>query len=154
MVIPKTELRYSWIYNKQFNPDFNIKDQKKLKRDCKKFENLYNKYLLRILNLIEKYHSKEWKYTFIPIYIISNKNPINFSDPLTIRYKKNEKYMLIVLIHELLHNNSFGQRKFEDSRQLHIYMEPILNKIVKGLLPFDLSEELELFNQRTMGFYK
>ena len=34
-MIPKTFLRYSLIYNKQFNKDFSRKGLEKLKRDCK-----------------------------------------------------------------------------------------------------------------------
>ena len=150
-MIPKTEIRCSWIYNKLFEKEFSKKDYFKLIKDSEKFEKLYNKNIKKILQLIEKYHSKKWKRSFIPIYIV-RKAPYSFSDPLTLIYRKDEKYMLVVLAHELLHNNSFGKKKFKDRKNLHIYMEPILNKIIKEL-PINLTKELNLFNEKIKKHY-
>jgi len=147
-MIPKTVLRYSSIYNKQFDKNFSFKDLEKLKKDCKNFEKLYKQNIKEILELIEKYHNKKWKYKFIPIYIVKDNK--SFSDPLTLKYKENSKLMLVILAHELLHNNSFGKKKFKNPKDLHKYMEPILNKIISGL-SIDLSEELKIFNKRTMA---
>ena len=47
-MIPKTELRYSMVYNRIFDPKFNMDDFIKLREDCKKFEELYNKYINKI----------------------------------------------------------------------------------------------------------
>jgi len=149
---PKTEIRYSWIYNKIFNKDFTRQDFIKLKDDCKKFEEVYNKYITKILELIEENHKKEWMYKFIPIYILRDA-PKSFSDPLTVKYAENENMMLVILTHELLHNNFVGKWDFKNSEDLHKYMEPILNKIISKL-PLDLSEELRLFNEKTMNLAK
>jgi len=147
-MIPKTEIRYSWVYNKQLNRDFTKQDFFDLREKCKKFEKLYNKYIKQILSLIEKHHSKEWTYDFIPIYIVERKS--SFSDPLTLRYFPNEKRMLLVLAHELLHNNI--TKKFSNPKKLHIYMEPVLNKIVEDLT-IDLKDELKELNERTNKRY-
>lgn len=150
-MIPKTELRYSRIYNSMYNPRFSEKDLDKLIKDNKKFERLYKKYIKRILKLIERHRSKRWKYSFIPIYIVRER-VISFSDPLTLRYDKNEKFMLVTLAHELLHNNLDNQ-KFKDSKEMHIYMEPILNKIIRDL-QINLEKELKEFNKIIRRFYK
>ena len=105
-MIPKTEIRCSLIYNRLFDKKFSNRDYHRLLKDSEKFERLHNKHIKKILQLIEKYHSKKWKRKFIPIYIVK-KAPYSFSDPLTIKYYPNEKMMLVLLIHELLHNNQF-----------------------------------------------
>lgn len=150
-MIPKTVLRYSIIYNKLFDNSFTNKKFEKLKKDFRKFEKLYNKYILGILKLIEKHHSKKWRFKFIPIYLVNNKFPMSFSNPLTIKYRKSEKYLLIVLAHELLHNNLIGLR-FKNPKECHVFMEPILNKIISEL-PINLSKELNLFNKRIHKMY-
>jgi len=148
-MILKTEIRYSWIYNKRFNKDFTKQDWLNLQKKCKKFEILYKKHIKQILKLIEKYHSKSWKYDFIPIYVVEGRL-ISFSDPLTLKYRENEKTMLLVLAHELLHNNII--KKFKGPRELHMYMEPILNKIIRDL-PLDLEENLKKLNERIRENY-
>lgn len=145
---PKTELRYSRVYNKLFNEKFSRDNFIKLKQDCEKFEMLYNKYIHQILRLIEKHHKKEWSHQFIPIYIVKD-SPNCFSDPLTLKYYENEKMMLVLLAHELLHNNFAGKWKFENPEELHKYMEPILNKVILEL-DINLKKELEIMNKKTM----
>ena len=146
---PKTEIRYSIIYNRMFNEKFSREDMKKLKEDCKKFEELYNKNISKILELIEKHHKKEWTYSIIPIYIVRD-IPNSFSDPLTLKYFDNEKLMLILLAHELLHNNFAGKMNFKNPEELHQYMEPILDKIINEL-SLNAGEELKRFNEKTMA---
>ncbi len=152
-MIPKTQLRYSRIYNHLFDEKFSKKDFVKLKKDSLKFAKLYEKNISEMLRLIEEHHSKQWKYKFIPIYLVSNASA-SFSDPLTItfKYNRNEKYLLIVLAHELLHNN-MGKKKFKNPKELHIYMEPILNKIILGI-SIDLKEDLGFFNKIIKKTYK
>lgn len=144
---PKTEIRYSIIYNKMFNENFSREDMKKLKEDCKKFEEFYKEHINKVILLIEKHHNKKWKYEFIPIYIVKNV-PNSFSDPLTLKYFKNEKIMFIILAHELLHNNFVGKYKFENSEELHKYMQPILDRIIEEL-DLGVEKELKIFNEKT-----
>ena len=51
-MVPKVEIRYSWIYNKQLNRDFTKQDLFDLREKCKKFEKLYNKYIRTILIIL------------------------------------------------------------------------------------------------------
>jgi hypothetical protein len=110
------------------------------------------RYINKILKLIEKNHNKKWKRKFIPIYIVKNV-PYSFSDPLTLKYFKDEKMMLVLLVHELFHNNSFGKKKFKNSEQVHKYMEPLVNKIVREL-NLNLENELEIINKKTINLVK
>jgi len=135
----ETEIRYSWIYNLILNKgnldDKSLKNHKRLIKACKPFERLYKKHISRIISLIEKAtKTKNWEYSFIPIYIIKmnldSKNNIikfgsknihwkAFGDPLTIIIREPE-IMLYTLIHELVHLNldmekqiKMGQEKRE-----------------------------------------
>lgn len=149
-MLPKTELRYSRIYNIVLNPAFKQKDVIKLKRKFSRFEILYKKYINKLLILIEKYNNK-WYRRYIPIYLV-DKTKNSFSDPLTIKYNKNEKYLLVVLAHELLHNN-LKNGKWKNTKDLHEYMEPILNKIIPEL-PIDLKREILRFNESIKKMYR
>ena len=142
----KTELRYSRIYNRLFDKDFSWEKIINLRKDCEKFEKLYNENIENLLRLIEKNHLKYWKYDKIPIYIVNEKFPFSFSDPLTLKYHKNPRQMFVVLSHELLHNN-LGKKKFKNKKELHIYMEPILNSIIKEM-PINLNKELDILNKK------
>ncbi len=124
----KTIIRYSWIYNKQFNPRYTQENLKELKEKCWSFEKIYREKIEKVLKLIEKETGK-WKRKFIPIYIVQNHK--SFSDPLTLKYRDDEKLMFVVLVHELLHNNV--KKKWKNSKELHDYMRPILRKIITEL---------------------
>ncbi|MFH1290525.1 MAG: hypothetical protein ABIH92_03895, partial [Nanoarchaeota archaeon] len=110
---PQLEIRHSWIYNVLINKHYwkySLKKHAKLKKDCRKFENLLNENKTKIIKLIEKHSKKgKWFYDFIPIYIVRIKPELenkrnSFSDPLTLKYKRDPNAMLCVLIHELIHN--------------------------------------------------
>ena len=107
-MLPKTGIIYSWIYNRELNRDKTAKYVKdhfaKLESDCKKFEKLYKKHILKILKLIPKYTKKEWEKEYIPIYIVF-RDGYSFHSPLTLKYNKNVRQMFFELIHELIHNN-------------------------------------------------
>ena len=144
-MLPKTEIRYSWIYNKQFNPEFTFKDNYNLKGDSQKFEKLFKKYKAKILKAIEK-ETKPWERRYIPIYIVKRPKG-SFSDPLTLRYKEDAKFMLITLIHELLHNNL--PKKFKTKKERHLYMSILMPKILKHI-PLDLVEENKILDEITL----
>lgn len=146
-MIPKTELRYSRIYNQILTPKFKRKDFYGLKRKFSRFEQLYKTHIKEILKLIEKYGNR-WRRQYIPIYLV-DKAFCSFSDPLTLKYRKNEKYLLVVLSHELLHNNLIGSWK--NVRDLHEHMEPILDKVVSNL-SINLDKELKRFNSNMKSF--
>ena len=144
-MLPKTEIRYSWIYNKQFNPDYSFEDNFRLKEDSHKFEKLFKKYRAKILKAIEK-ETKSWERKYIPIYIVRRQKG-SFSDPLTLCFKGNTKFMLITLIHELLHNNL--PKKFKTKKERHLYMSILMPKILEHI-PLDLKEENKILDEITL----
>lgn len=113
----KTEIRYSWIYDVLLNNHdfgFSLEEYKELQEKCKPFEELYRKYIKKIIKLIEKETKrKDWAYNFIPIYIVMVRpeNEDNkwkgFADPLTLKYfnDRTPERMLKTLVHELIHMN-------------------------------------------------
>lgn len=141
-MIPKTELVYSYPYNALFNKEFTYTKLKKLKIKFLKFENLYNKYIEKILILIEKFN-EPWKKEYISIYLTEKTKPI--SSPLTLRYEQNEKYVLVVLIHELIHNNI--SKKFSNRKALHMHISDITKKVCSEL-DLDLSNEIKELDNR------
>lgn len=128
-MIPKIDVRFSFIYNKKFNPDFTVSDIFKLKKDSRSFVELINKYIKDILNLIES-NNEPWEREYIPIYIVSGKIK-SFSDPLTIKYRNNPKLLLLILIHELIHNNL--TKKYKNSSDVHKAIDKIYRKVVEDL---------------------
>jgi len=141
-MIPKTELVYSFPYNRLFNNNFTYLDLEKLKKKFSKFEKLYLKYIKQILILIEKFN-EPWKRKYIPIYLTEKTRPI--SNPLTLRYEKNEKYLLVVLIHELIHNNL--TKKFTNRGELHEFISEITKKVCSEL-DLNLNKELKELDKR------
>lgn len=148
-MLPKTELKYSWMYNSVYIKNFKEKDIKQLKEKCKSFESLYGKHINEILKLIEKYF-KKWDQKLINVYLISN-GPV-FSDPLTIRYEDDPKIMLIRLLHELIHNN-IHKKKFKNSYLLHKYMDK-KTKLILDDLSIDLHAQFWVLERMTEKFKK
>jgi len=147
-MLPKTELRYSWLYNSIYDKNFKEKDILRLKNKCSTFEKLYDRHIKEILRLIEKYFYK-WEQENIVIYIIG-KGPV-FWDPLTIRHE-DAKIMLIRLIHELMHNN-ISHKKFKNAYLMHLYMDKKMKKILDEL-SFDLHGHFYICERMTEKFRK
>lgn len=114
----KTEIRFNGFYNKILNSRFSERDFKKLIKKVLEFKRYYKNKEKRILRLIEKYSGYKWKREYIPIYIVDFKGK-SFSDPLTLKFRDNKEIMLVVLIHELVHNNIPNriQNKFKIIRE-------------------------------------
>jgi len=127
-MIPKTKLIYSYIYGKRFDSGFCDDYICKLQILFKEFKKIYNKYINEILEVISK-ESNIWEVEYIPIYLTINIIP--FSNPLTLRYNNNPKYILTVLIHELIHNNI--NKKFINREELHKYIKRIMDKVINNL---------------------
>ena len=83
---------------------------------------------------------------YIPIYIVKRPKG-SFSDPLTLCYKENTKFMLIILIHELLHNNL--PKKFKTKKERHLYMSMLMPKIIEHM-PLNLKEENKILDEITL----
>ena len=126
---PKTEIRFSWIYNKKFNKEITVPEFIKLKTDCRDFIELYNQYIDKILNLIGK-NNASWKREYLPIYVVDAEIK-SFSDPLTIRYRNNPKLMLLILIHELIHNNL--TKKYKKPSIAHQIINNVYDRVIDEL---------------------
>lgn len=141
---PKIQLRYSWMYNRLFNPNFKKDNLAQLKNKCKGFEKIYAKNINKILEIIEN-NFFLWKEEYIPVFIIDSGSV--FYDPITIRYDRNPKIMLIRLFHELIHLN-IKNKKFKNEYYMHKWMDermmPLLDKI-----PTNLADEVHVLNRMT-----
>ncbi len=147
-MIPKTEIRFSFIYNKSFNPSFSSQDFIKLKKDSYPFINLFKNYVQEILELIAS-NNKPWEREYIPVYIVFGK--INsFSDPLTLSYKEDHKLLLLILIHELIHNNL--TKKYKDTIELHKEIDRIYQKVLISLNLQNFEEAKKKYNKEHRGF--
>ncbi|HOW36892.1 MAG TPA: hypothetical protein PLK34_01440 [Candidatus Pacearchaeota archaeon] len=149
-MIPKLFLDYSYPYNRLFNKilgkSFSDEDLIELKEKYAKFEKLYYKYAEKILELIEKYN-EPWQKKVIRIYPAGEMLPFSVSSPLTLKYDENERYLLVVLIHELIHNNFF-EKKFPNRKELHQYIAKIMEKVCSEL-DLDLEEERKKLEEIT-----
>ena len=134
--LPKIELKYSWMYNSLFDKSFNKEDIPGLKLKCNNFETIYKKNIDKILRLIAD-NFFAWKEEYIPIFII-DKGSI-FCDPVTIRYEKDSKEMLLRVFHELVHVN-IKNKKFKNEYVMHKWMDgkmiPLLEKTPTKLLHY------------------
>lgn len=141
----KTEIRYPYIYEHILNKRekmWTLKEYKLFKSKIKKFKRLHDKYIEKILKLIEKYtKNRKWQYNFIPIYLVSDKDYKlgeykGFSDPLTLRFfeKENPNILLKTLIHELVHVNLSEKiqlsRSYEKNEEI---VKEITNRVYQGL---------------------
>lgn len=139
----KTEIRYSFVYNLILNKDkWSKEEHERFKREFLDFEELYNQNIDKIILAIEKNTKNEkWQNTFIPIYLISNKSDMEcYSDPLTIKTiskdgtKKNKYDLLIILIHELIHNNLSDEMQLSrDFNKNESYVNVITKKVCNEL---------------------
>lgn len=110
-----TEIRYPYIYEHALNRSalWTFAEYNSFKERTQPFVAIYQTHIQHILCLIEKHtHNIEWPYSFIPIYLISDRSYkvgewSGFSDPLTLRFLEQEspKKLLKTLIHELVHVN-------------------------------------------------
>jgi hypothetical protein len=148
-MLPKTELRYSWMYNSVYIQEFKKEDINRLKIKCKSFERLYNRHIVEILELIER-HFQKWEQENLIIYLIE-KGPV-FGDPITIRYEEEPKIMLIRLLHELIHNN-IHKKKFRNDYFLHAYMDK-KTKLILEELSIDLHHQFWVLEKMTEKFRK
>lgn len=128
-MIPKTEIRFSWTYNKMFNESLTPSEFIESKNEIQEFSNLYNKYIKKILQTIED-NNEPWQREFIPIYIVFGKIR-SFSDPLTIKYRKDPKLMILILIHELIHNNI--RERYKNPSLAHKKINMIFEKVLTDM---------------------
>ena len=140
-MIPKVEIRYSLIYNKVLNLNLKNGEFNSLKEKSKDFEKLFHKHINQILKIIQE-ENEDWQREYISVYIVKA-NKKSFSDPLTLRYREDYKLMLLVLIHELIHNNF--KEKFRDFDELHKKIDSIFRRVIGKLKLENFEEALEKY---------
>ncbi len=147
-MIPKTEIIYSWIYNKQWNKDLPPADflnlYKKIENIGKsKFEPLYKKYINKILNLIPKFTGYKWEESYIGIYLVKKQEVSSFSVPLTLYVCDDVSFMLTSLIHELIHLNFYPRKKIK-MREPDFFARRFLEDMAVDLVTKKIVEKLNL----------
>lgn len=143
-MVPKTEIKFSFIYNKNLNQNIILKEFLELKKKSYPFKELVAKYIDEILRLIA-FYNEPWKKEYIPIYIIFGKVK-SFSDPLTLKYQEDNKLLLFILIHELIHNNL--TKKYKDTKSLHKEIDKIYQKVICDLKLQDFEEAKKKYNEK------
>lgn len=100
-------MEYSDIYDETFA---NLR-KKKFKahkttlmkvKEAKSIEHIWNRHSKKILTEIAKVTGLKWKRMEIIGYV-SEHSPYDFSNPLTIHARKNDKHQIITITHELIH---------------------------------------------------
>ena len=113
------------MFNESLTPSEFIES----KNEIQEFSNLYNKYTKKILQTIED-NNNPWQREFISIYIVFGKIR-SFSDPLTIKYRKDPKLMILILIHELIHNNI--RKRYKNPSLAHKKINMIFEKVLTDM---------------------
>ncbi len=122
---------YSDVLNSVFKRDFTKDDLKRLKEECKEFEEWVNKNNEKILDEIEKVTNLKFKERNIDVYICEFFPFKGISIPIIIR-KMDKNEMIKTLIHELLHVILVQNLiKFESKEKLHEYINEKVEEILK-----------------------
>ncbi len=131
---PTTKIVYSWIYNMNLNPELNRDEIDVLYKEVlsigREFALVYDKYIISILISIPKFSGYSWQECaeqFIPIYLVKG-SKTSFSKPLTLKVRDDVIKMLVILIHELCHNNM--DWKWENT----VYMENCMNLVTQAVM--------------------
>jgi hypothetical protein len=130
MLIPQTELIYSYPLNRLFIRDFSYSDLATMKRLAKDFEKIYERNILRDLELISKFTGFDWEKNRIPICVVKN-CPESISHPLILRYFENPNFMYVLLVHELVHNNIAGKIRVTNRDKLEVYVNAVVREVLK-----------------------
>ena len=131
---------FSKIYTKnlnRFNPSEDSWD--KITYRGEEFVKEYEKEFIEILNLILRITNRHWNQLELKVYFVSWKGP-SFSNPLTLRVRKDMLLMLVVLTHELIHNiMSEKESSIQLENEINDYVEDIFTE-----LKIDISDQMKI----------
>jgi hypothetical protein len=100
----KIKFFYSQVYFRHLNQNKTTKRSwEEVKKIGKTFEKKYTKEIENLLKIIPQEVGKPWQSKEITVYPIDWSGP-SFSNPLTLKVRDDLKLMLVILIHELLHD--------------------------------------------------
>ena len=158
MIIPKTYLVYSWPYNRELNLALGKERASEefiaLKANSKAFEELYNLHITRILEYIPKLTGYDWEIGELPIYMVFREVGSSFSLPLTLVYNPSEYFMLVTLIHELVHNNI--QQPFISAAEREGCINLVVRQVIAklGLAIESELDKLDEYHKKKYSGYK
>ena len=149
VILPKLDFFYSYVYDSTLaglsGKKYSNKAQAEAEEHIKAVRKEFSKYSARVLKDISNISGLKWQKNFIDVYI-SKYAPYSLSVPLTIKIYKDAKVSTAILVHELVHNIIFQNKKrvlykklFEDfvdesiTTKYHIIEGAILYKLNKML---------------------
>ena len=96
-----------------------------------KFEERYKEEIKNKNKIIKKILNKNWPIDNIPIYMVDRIGP-SFSNPLTLKVREDLLLMLVVLVHELIHQfPTFNIHRTGNEKEINNYMNMSLKKLMK-----------------------
>jgi hypothetical protein len=159
IMLPKLNFIYSYIYDSTLaglsGKEYSSKTQAEAEKYIKIVGKEFSKYSEHILNDISNISGLKWQKQSIDAYI-SKYAPYSLSVPLTIKIYKNVKVSTAILVHELVHNIIFQNKKsvrykklFEDFRN-----ESTTTKyhVIEGAILYELNKML--FFDGLGGFFE
>lgn len=149
----KVKIKYSYIYNRQWYPQLSKEEFDKIWDAVltigKRFEKLSNEYIERIVDLIPKFSGYKWgefSEDYITVYLVKIDGS-SFSDPLTLKIREDTRLMLVILTHELCHNNMAF--RFNNSLEMENVMNLVTIYVFREL-DLDVSAQINTL----IGFTK
>ena len=94
-----------------------------------KFEERYKEEIKEIVKIIPKVLNKNWPIDNIPIYMVDRIGP-SFSNPLTLKVREDLLLMLVVLVHELIHQfPTFNIHRAGNEKEVNNYTEKLFEEL-------------------------
>ncbi|MCX7880890.1 MAG: hypothetical protein N2482_00030 [Patescibacteria group bacterium] len=107
----KINFIYSKIYFKSLNRFNRItRSWEEVKKIGRAFEKKYQDEIKKITEIIPKIIKKPWRRDYFEVYLVDWNGP-SFSHPLTLKVREDLLLMLVILVHELLHDFYFFRDK-------------------------------------------
>jgi hypothetical protein len=136
----KLDFVYSSVYFRNLNKYHPIeRSWEDVLRIGKQFEKEYELELNNMLKIIPEVMNASWKRDFTQVYFMDWAGP-SFSHPLTLKVREDTLLMLVILIHELLHQ--FYTENFNLDK--HRIEEEIDSKVKEVLERLGISAEEQL----------
>ncbi|MDO8508521.1 MAG: hypothetical protein Q7S27_02435 [Nanoarchaeota archaeon] len=145
----KLNFVFSEIYNKNLNRFNPIEDSwDKIKNRGEKFVEEYEQKCYEIINLIPKITKRSWNKLELNVYFVSWNGP-NFSNPLTLRVRKDMLLMFVVLTHELIHNIMPEKGPSQElENEINNYVEEIFKE-----LKINISDQIKIVRESSNKSY-
>jgi len=125
----KIKFVYSNIYFRSLNRHKSVATTwDKVKSLGNSFEKRYSSEIIKIPSLIEKVSSKKFNEKELECYLIDWAGP-SFSNPLTLKVRKDPLLMLVILTHELIHHVTGGKITPKKHQKINDLTEEVIKKL-------------------------